>query len=247
MALSFQDFIRDKISPDLVSGWADTNIEKVDVDRDKQTWLLHLGVQEPIANSVCRATEKQLRQYFDYLQAIELVPALFDSYDSLPELIESRRRDIAATVFADGENLFQSSALTWNCKNTRIDLVCKSPEIYENIIGQGICTRIAAWFWDEYCLQILVRAILVRQGEQKHRTRQHYLAEGKLEVIQPLKQSIRTGQRGGYNRDQNKLLETIREKSVPIADIEEGMKTAIAQGEVWDKKIVPMQEGQIAA
>ena len=247
MALSFQDFISDKISPDLVSGWADTYIEKVDVDRDKQTWLLHLGVQEPIANSVCRATEKQLRQYFDYLQAIELVPALFDSYDSLPELIESRRRDIAATVFADGENLFQSSALTWNCKNTRIDLVCKSPEIYENIIGQGICTRIAAWFWDEYCLQILVRAILVRQGEQKHRTRQHYLAEGKLEVIQPLKQSIRTGQRGGYNRDQNRLLETIREKSVPIADIEEGMKTAIAQGEVWDKKIVPMQEGQIAA
>ncbi|MEQ8200187.1 MAG: PolC-type DNA polymerase III [Syntrophomonadaceae bacterium] len=247
MSLSFQAFLSDKISQDLASLWADTYIERVEVDRDKQTWTLHLCVQEPLAAAVYRETEKQLLPHFEYLQAIELVPGLIDSYDSLHELVESRRRDIYASISAGEESLFQSTSITWHFKNTRIDLVCKKREIYDGIISEGMCTSISDWFWREYCLQILVRAILVTEGEQNSRASQHYLAEGKLEVIQPLKESARYNQRGGYNRDKNKQVDIIRERPVPVAAIEEGLKTAVVEGEVWDKKVVPMQEGQTAA
>ncbi len=247
MSLSFQRYIKDKINEDLVAAWKDTFIEKVVVDQDKKTWILHLCVQEPIANSICRETEKQLLQQFDYLQGIELVPELIDSYDSLYNLLNSRRREIAASVFTEGENLFESPALTWHVKNTRIDLVCKNGAIYESIISQGICTRIADWFWHEYCLQLLVRAVLVTTGEQNTRTNQHYLAEGKLEVIPPRIESLHSVKNGGNNRDKNRLVTTIRERSVPIAVLEEGLKSAVTEGEVWDKKVVPMQGGQTAA
>ena len=167
MSLSFQRYIKDQINEDLVAAWKDTFIEKVVVDQDKKTWILHLCVQEPIASSICRETEKQLLQQFDYLQGIELVPELIDSYDSLYNLLDSRRREIAASVFTEGENLFESPALTWRQEH-RIDLVCKNGAIYESIISQGICTRIADWFWHEYCLQLLVERYWLPPGSKTH-------------------------------------------------------------------------------
>ena len=88
---------------------------------------------------------------------IELVPELIDSYDSLYNLLNSRRREIAASVFTEGENLFESPALTWHVKNTRIDLVCKNGAImrassakeYARELPTGSGMNTACNYWSE--------------------------------------------------------------------------------------------------
>ncbi len=247
MSLSFHTFISDKLNHDLIPLWADTYIEKVEVHRNNQTWTLHLTIPAPIPIMALKETQKQLLKGHDWLKEVILIPELVNSYGSLPEFVHSHQHELSVSVFASGDNLFESPAIDWQFKNSAIDLVCQNSDIYERVIREAICNRMADWFWEQYSLQILVRAVCKSVQDAGARPGQHYLAEGKLEVIQPLNESCRTGRRGLYNRDKAKLVESIAERPIPIVSLEEGLKTAVIEGEVWDKKVVNMQEGQMAA
>ncbi|MDD4775446.1 MAG: PolC-type DNA polymerase III [Syntrophomonas sp.] len=246
MSLSFQVFISGKVSDDLLPLWADTHIKKVEISRNNQTWILHLIIPAPLPAAAVSETQEQLLHYHDFLKEIVLNPLLADTYDGLSELVRTNQRDLAAALFKGGEDLFDSPAITWHYRSQGIDIVCQREEIYARVIGEGICTSMGEWLRQHYSISIIVRAILENVQTGAERSGQHYLAEGKLEVIEPLPEIARSGRRGGASRDRNKLVETIRDRSVPIASLEEGLKTAVIEGEVWDKKVVSMQEGLTA-
>lgn len=245
MSQSFQAFISNRLKEDLVSFWKDCWIEKVEVDQTKKTWKLRVRIPQPIPTTHIRATEEQLLLYHDFLQSIQIMPTLDESYDAFHHLLISRLDDLCSSVNGDEENIFKSASIKLQFKDRGIDIICGQNEIYENIIKKGLCTRIADWFWEEYSLQILVRALLGGKSTRKPKL-EEYLPDGQLEVIAPLKTAARQGKRGSYN-DKNRLVKSIREKSIPVAELEEGIKTAVTEGEVWDKKVVYMQDGLLAS
>lgn len=241
MSQSFQAFIRDKVNENLFSSWQDCWIEKVEVDQTQKTWRLGVRIKEPIPTTRVKDTEEQLLLYHDFLRNIQIIPTLDESYTALNHLLNSRLDDLSSFIDGGEDNLFRSPALKWQFNNRGIDIICSHSDIYENIIRRDLCTRIADWFWQEYTLQILVRALL-RGGVVRPPKVEEYLPDGQLEVIAPLKSGARQGKRGAFH-EKNRLVKSIREKSLPIAELEEGMKTAVTEGEIWDKKVVYMQEG----
>lgn len=246
MSLYFQKFINDKIDANLIPVWVDTLIKRVEIDRGKKTWKLHLLIPEPISSTILKDTERQLRKYHDFLDDLQLVPSLGDSFESLHRIIETRKDDLSSCLFSTGQNIFKLPRIRWRFENCRIDIISPERDIYDHIITEEICPRLADWFWQEYSLQVLVRVLFQGEGQTDNNI-DNYLTERKLEVIKPLPESTPAGKRGPYNRDKKKLVEKIRGKSVPVAELEEGLTTAVTEGEIWDKKIISLKDGHLAA
>jgi len=244
MSLRFQSFINNKIDEQLVPLWSGTVIKKVEIIKEKRIWKLHLLVPQPIPSTILRTSELQLKAYHDFLDRVELFPQIDDSYDILQGVIYPRKDDLSSCLLFLGKNLLDMPSIHWRYENCRVDIISSQKEVYDKIIAEGICSRLAEWFWQEYCLQVLVRTLY--QGEQVVHETENWITGRKLEIIAPVQDTGKNGSRSSFNRDKKKLVAAIREKSMPVGDLEEGLNTAAVEGEIWDKKVFVFPDGRLS-
>ena len=245
MTLRFQTFVNDKIDGKLVPLWAGTQIKKVEIIREKSLWKLHLLVPQPIPCSILRDTEIQLKLYHSFLDGVELIPELMDSFDLLSGVIYTRKDDLSSCfLLSIGENLLDIPSTRWSYENCRVDIISSKKEVYDHIIADEICPRLAEWFWQEYSLQILVRALY--QGEQVKNETENWITERKLEIIAPVVDKVKTGNRGSLNRDKKKQVAAIREKSMQVSELDEGQINVATEGSIWDKKTFVFPDGRLS-
>jgi len=243
MTLRFQSFVDNKIDAGLISVWAGTQIKKVEVVKEKKLWKLYLLLPQPIPSAILRETELQLKSYHDFLNDVVIVPELMGSFDILQNVIYSRKDDLSSCLLSMGKNLLDLPSIRWRYDNGRIDIVSHEQEVYDHLITTEICPRLADWFWQEYSLQVLVRALY--QGEQVKNETENWISERKLEIIEPVQDKSRPGH-SPFNRDNKKLVKIIREKSIQVEELEEGLNTAVTEGEIWDKNVFVFPDGRLA-
>lgn len=243
MSLLFSDFIKGKISEQLTPAWTGTQIQKVEVIKGKRTWNLYLLIRQPIPSALLRDTEQQLLSCYNFLEGIELFPDLAETFDLLGGVIRPRKAELSSSVFAAGKNLLDLNSVRWRYEDSRVDIISSKPEVYDQIIADEVCPRLAAWFWQEYSLQVLVRTLF--QGKQIEDEAQNWLSERKLDTIEPAQDRTRTGGRNSYTRDRKKQVALIKDKSTPVKELEEGPNTAVTEGEVWNKDVFVFPDGRL--
>ncbi len=246
MSASFYSFIKDKVSNQLLPFWSDTLIKKVEVDRGKRAWKFHLLIKEPISHTILTDTQQQLLACHEFLNDLYLFPALQATYDQWAHIVEARRDDLTSYLTGQGQNWFVKCGIHWEFSGCRLDLISSDKSLYEKVISAEICPQLANWFWQEYYLQILVR-VLLHGKEQVVPPIADYITERKLEVIAPLLEPVKTNQRGSYQRDRKRLVDNIKEKSLAVAEMEEGLSKAITEGEIWDIQMSQLQDGRQVA
>jgi len=245
MTLNFKDFINNKVEAQNVRIWDGTLVQKVEVIKEKRSWRLHLLIPEPIPRLIIKNTELELRAYHNYLDSVELIPILMNAPRSLNRIMETRKDDLSSCLFSKGKNLFKLPIIHWSYENCRIDIISCEREMYDNIITGEICPRLAEWFWQEYCLQVLVRVLYQGKGPVNSET-ENWLTERKLEVIEPVQDNTRSGKGSFHSRDRKKLLNVIKESPTAIAELEEGLKLAVTEGEIWHKEVNTLKDGRLA-
>lgn len=245
MTLHFQDYVNNKINERLIQVWADTELIKVEIYKNENTWKMHLLVPRPIPSGVLRDTEKQLQEFHGVLERIELLPKLTESFDLLQNIVYPRKDDLSSCLLSGGKNLLDMPSVHWECQNGRIDIISYKSDLYDHIIADQICSRLAEWFWLEYSLQVLVRAIF--RGELPVNAAENCISERKLELIAPEQGTAKNGIRGPHKRDRKKIAGNIRESSMPVSGLEEGLATAVTEGEIWDKRIFTFPDGRLTA
>ncbi|PKM76355.1 MAG: PolC-type DNA polymerase III [Firmicutes bacterium HGW-Firmicutes-15] len=244
MTLHFQAFINDKIDVQLTKEWDGTLIEKVEVFKAKRSWKLYLLVPQPIPGLVIRNTIQQLSICHDYLDHIELNIVLKDASGSVRRILDARRDDLSSCLFLAGKFMLELPLVRWKIDNTRIDIICSDEALYNEIIASETCPRLADWFWQEYSIQILVRVLYQGKGQSKHEM-ENWLTNRQLDVIEPGKDLVLSGKRGFNSREGKKLEQAIHTKPLPVAELEEGMKTAVTEGEIWHKEINVLKDGRL--
>lgn len=243
MALCFKDFVKDKIDSNLLDYWTDTIIQQVEVNQSESVWRINLIIPRPIPASIICAVETQLTAFHNYLDHLHLIPVLAKASNDLYNTIADRQSDLAESLSKDGVCLLSMPELGWDCYPDRIDLVSSNLDLYEWIIANGSCSCLSDWFKKEYALNILVRAIY--QGERIVDQGNHNLQAGRdLELIAPVNHNGSLIKNGFNHKDRLRIVKTIKGNSMPVAELEEGLKTAIIEGEVWDKKVFAMKDGR---
>jgi len=245
MTRKFKDFVINKIDDRLIQTWDETLVERVEIVKAQRIWRLYLLIPHPIPVSVINATAQQLCDQHDFLDDIELFPILEDPTAGLTEILANRMDDLSSALFFKDEKVQDLSALRFKCSHDRIDIVSHERELYEQIISGELCTRLAQWFRQEYLLRVLVRALY--QGKETDRIpMQETLGDRELETISAEQDSARGGKRGYSSRDKNKRVLTMLDKPLAVAELEEGMKTAVTAGEIWNKDVSTLKDGRLA-
>lgn len=244
MTLYFQDFIKDKIDPSLVQAWTGTVIHQVEVCKRKKAWRIELITEELVHSQILEDTRTQLRDYHEFLEDMELVPVWRDSALCLQRLLDERKEDLSSSLFQEANCAGLWPELTLKFDHHRIDIVCESRAIYEQVIDADICTRLAEWLWREYLQQVLVRAILAGQGQSRP-IQPALISHGPIDTIVVRVDQHSALKKGAGSRDRKKRTAPIRENAVPIIGLEEGQKNAVVAGEVWNKEITTYNEGNL--
>jgi DNA polymerase-3 subunit alpha (Gram-positive type) len=244
MTLHFQAFINHRIEQQLIEEWDGTLIEKVEVFKAKRRWRLHLLVPQPIPFLVVRNTVQQLRNCHDYLEHLEVNLVLKDASGSMRRILDNRRDDLSSCLFLAGKFMLELPLIRWEFENSRIDIISSDESLYNDIIAKEICPRLADWFWQEYSLQVLVRVLYQGASQVKH-TMENWLSNRQLEIIEAGQDIGMSGKRGFNSREGKKMEQAIHAKPLAVGELEEGMKTAVTEGEIWHKDINVLKDGRL--
>ena len=241
MAISFHSFVLDKLEPELACIWEAAFIQKVEVLSTSRRWRIYLRLSEPIPETNIRATEIALRGKFPFLDQIDLIPALFDHTGKIKEILNIRRADWTAGCFCGCSAEKALPALEWEITDNHIDLVAEQQDHYQKIIDDDVCSRLAAWFRQEYRLSPLVRVVC---REQKTISSQiTWIKQQEPEIIPTAPEENKKKRSFGQNKKTSSSI--IKAHSLPVNELQEGMKTAVTEGKVWLKETSSLKDGRL--
>ncbi|MBP1762374.1 MAG: polC, partial [Firmicutes bacterium] len=241
MAISFYSFVLDKLEPELACIWEAAFIQKVEVSSASRRWKIYLRLSEPIPEAKLRATEIALRGKLSFLDQIDLIPALSDHAGIIKEILNKRREDWATGCFPGCSAEKALPALEWKITHDRIDLIAEHLDHYQKIIDDDVCSRLADWFRQEYRLSPLVRVVC-----REHKTissQVTWIKQQEPEIIPTAPEESKKKRSFGQNRKTASGI--IKAPSLPVNELQEGMKTAVTEGEVWFKETSSLKDGRL--
>ncbi len=241
MTLSFQAFLQDKVEPGLAHVWEASSIEKVEVSSARRWWSISLRIAEPIPASCIVETEAALKKNYPYLNGIDIVPSLENNPACLAMIIAARKEDLSSLFFSAPNQPKDIDLLQWKVGHNRIDLIGKSISDYQITIENDTCTQLANWFWEEYRLRILVR-VLCQEQKQMLKENTH-VQKQEVETIAPHIAETAYKKRS-FGRDKKSLEQVINGKPQAVADLQEGLKSAVIEGEIWNKESTTLKDGR---
>ncbi|HWQ73839.1 MAG TPA: PolC-type DNA polymerase III [Syntrophomonas sp.] len=241
MAISFHRFILDKLKPELAGAWETALIDKVEVSSVNRRWRIYLRLTEPVPEPSIRATESALRGQYAFLDEIDIIPRLLDQDRCLKDILNARRDDWTGSCFC-GALAPAADALQWRIAGNRIDLVTERTENFQAVIDGDACCKLAAWFQQEYRLSPVVR-VLCRQHKIAESPGVVWIEQQEPEIIAP--PPTEEKKKRGYRQDGKNLFRSIKGASIPVRDLQEGMKTAVTEGEVWFKEATTLRDGSL--
>ncbi len=243
MALSFQSFLQDKVEPGLAQLWEASSIEKVEVSSARRWWSIYLRMAEPVHGSSILKTEAALKRHYSYLDGVNLIPNLENNPVSIAGIIATRKDELSSLFFSAPHQPKDIDMLQWKIEHNRIDLIGKNNPDYQIIIENDTCSHLANWFWQEYRLRILVR-VLCQEQKQNKQGLTNLIQKQAVETITPHTVDTEYKKRS-FNRDKKSLEQVINSKPQAVIDLQEGLKTAVVEGEIWNKESNTLKDGRL--
>ncbi len=244
MTLHFQSLLSTMDQPELAQLWEGAGIEKVEVINSQKIWRIFVAIPQPITAFDINRTLQRLTSEYPFLNRIEIIPRLNEPERHINWLVQKRKDDLSSFLLSKGIELWRSDTVEYKIQDHRLDLYCSHQETYEKILEQGICTHISDWFWQEYNLQLLVRVLCEKKtapSEDDH----NWAIRRNEEVV------IISGDPGNKNkrlrgRDKKVREDRIHDEAMTVKDIQEGLKTAVVEGEIWNLAINTLRDGRLA-
>ncbi|MDD3878639.1 MAG: PolC-type DNA polymerase III [Syntrophomonas sp.] len=221
--------------------WRDSSVEKLEVFRSDKKWKLYVAVTEALPADVLQQSTDRLKQALPFLDGLEIITCLKDFAQQMENILRLRQNEILSEVFMSDQEIFAS--LGWHFNENRIDMLVQDRNVYKNLIDKETCSRFSQWLGQQYALRVLVRAICT-ENNTNDLADNYLLAGRKVEVLTGTEEFI--GRKKRYlarNSGGTKLLEN--SKTITISELQEGMKNAVIEGEVWHKEISSLKDNSI--
>lgn len=215
--------------------WQGAVIQNVEVYPSRRAWRLIIEITAPLSRDILQQTEQHLNEYLEQSIEVELLTQLAEE-GTLKELITDKWDTILDCLKLRSES---GDVLSWKVQNGRLDLAVKKQAEYDYLLETQACSKITAWFQDNYGLRIITR-LKLNDGEIT------VPAEGKTFI--PLTEcEVLTYDDTPKRRNKTApKRKTIKAPLVEISDLQEGQKGVGVKGEIWHKEIRPIRNGGCA-
>lgn len=215
--------------------WENATFERVEVFAEQKRWKLIIAMEQPIPVVEIQTAEQILLKEYPFLDQIKLLPSLSNSSEHLTSLFEKHQSELVSHLF----NNSKIPLAPFTVDEMRLDFHPANEAQHQKYLDHEICSRLSDWYWQEYRLPVLVRVL----PSYKHAS----LPE--ITVIEPsqgnwlpeFESSTKRSANDRRIRPDRKLSEA---KTMPVADLQEGLKTAIVEGEIWAKEITALRDGR---
>ncbi len=236
----FYDFFYEFTEEKCCDKWIDAKIVKLEVFNNRSLWRLHLITQYPINVKEINQVKSQLLKKLTFLNEIEFVP-LIDNPKLLKEIIAQHKDELSSSFFSSPE---LKNSVEWHIGNARIDLKTSDQPAFTFLMENEICIKLADWLWDNYLLRVVVRAIESNLGEIEKEV-ELFIPQKELTVIENAVPAAENSfvKRKPMRRERRSNLKSDSE-TIKIAEVVEGLKTVIVEGEVWHKENTQLRDGR---
>ncbi|MDR1616577.1 MAG: PolC-type DNA polymerase III [Syntrophomonadaceae bacterium] len=231
--MDFYAFIQNIIKTDEAVLWRGSSIQKVEVYPRKALWRFYLTVPELIEKAKLKALASDLKKVFGFLKDVELVTAPADYGKCVGKIMEENFYRLLA-VRLSGTDYF--SEISWRFDKNVIEIITSTQDAYEAILENEFCNCLSDWFWEEYQYRILVR-VQCEEKIQEKKPAQYLTDFGKITLPLIEEDKKQTLPKRGKKNTKLKPISMNSQHSVPLNEVEEGMKMILVQGEIWDKNV----------
>ncbi|NLB87896.1 MAG: PolC-type DNA polymerase III [Syntrophomonadaceae bacterium] len=241
MSRDFYQFVNHYIDVGCSPVWVDSKITKLEVLSNRGLWRLFIKINQPIDIKEINLVRNQLLKKLTFLNDVEIIPIL-SSPNILKQIIAEKKDELSSSLFSTPQ---LKESVEWQIGNLRIDLKASNQEVFKQLIQEEVCIKLADWLWDNYLLRVVVRAI-----------HNDYIEEIKEEKFVPLKELSVIAEFNptpSENNNLNKRKFNKKEKRntlkadtepIKISEVQEGLKTVIVEGEVWNKESTRLRDGR---
>ena len=221
--------------------WKDSYVEKLEVFRSNKKWKIYVAIMEPLPAHILQQSIVKLKDSLPFLNELEIIPRLADFGQQMENILRLRHNEVLSEVFVSEQADFAS--LEWRFNENRIDMLVQDRNVYNKLIEKESCNRLSQWMGQEYALRVVVRAICTENNEDD--VPENYLLAGqKIEVLAgDTEFKGRKKRYSARNSGGIKLLEN--SGTIKISELQEGMKNAVIEGEVWHKEINSLKDNSI--
>ncbi len=221
--------------------WQNAQIIKVIVDNRQRSWTLMIEVPVPIPAYSVEQTSAELVRKWGFVNEIHIHLCLKDSSQQLQRVLETRRDELSSCFFADCRHMDYD----WSIKEGRIDIIVNKEEDFRTIIDNEVCSKFTQWFFDEYRLRVLVRALCEGFDGNSPVLKQPAL-EGEINVLEitDFTQDNNSWKKKNSKRSSDEKGNLYQESVMNITDLQEGMQAIVIEGEIWYKETNILRDGR---
>ncbi len=218
--------------------WKNVTLIKLNVYPQKAMWRLIIRTPSLVTADDIDDLARCLENNIEILNKVDIEIDVQGHERRIEDIIMSKSTELLA-AWSGNQSLEKS--ITWLVQNGVIDFTTDKEETYRTIIAAQICNSWTEWFWNNYRLKVLVRIKLLNPAIKKEQ-RVLKSAYEPLEFLENVPPSTRKNK--AYKKGKG-LYEVSLEDSqcTPFEMIEESSKTIIVEGEIWDKKIHQLRDG----
>ncbi|NLO21996.1 MAG: PolC-type DNA polymerase III [Syntrophomonadaceae bacterium] len=194
-------------------------------------------MEQPLTAELINQTARALQKKWVFLDNLYIIPCFEQSSLVLENILAQCQEDICS------RDIYPSpEGIEWRISDKGIDVLTPQERLYLDILEKGICEDISQWFWDHYLLQVLVRAVWEDQPAATLSEPGPGIKYKPLEILDisipnPVKSRKKT------ERHRSKGLNPTK-PALKISDIEEGMSSAVVEGEIWEKEYTSLRDGR---
>lgn len=236
----FHAFLSNLIDPVYARAWISSQIEKVEVYRNERVLRIFVKVVQPLSLATLINTAEQLRNTLEFSDTIEIIPLNDNTAQNLGEILNIHKDELSSSFFSD---LTKSNTVQWRINEDRLDLIASDQNAYNCIIENEICTKISNWFWEEYCLRIVVR-VLCKMVDSGQSVEDNYVIQKPIEVIEITDNSINKKKRRVSRKEKKENQSLCSLEVMKISELEEGLRNAVIEGEIWNREATVLKDGR---
>ena len=240
MNKNFYHFIQKHLPANIACHWEDSSIENLQVNRSIRRWCMRVGVSQPVPAQVVDSTASQLLSSIPSLNHLEILTRLKTPEKSIKKILDIRKDELSFFLF-NNDKIFDQIPI--KILSHGLDFCPRQEEHYQQIINNEVCNKLAGWFWQEYRLRVLVRVLPVYDINEQ-RDIPLFIERQEMELLNipdDTAKKNRSSRKGKLETEDEKLLLA---QIIPISELQEGLKTAIIEGEIWDKSVSVLKDGR---
>ncbi len=227
MTRDFASFYREITGKELPAVWQQARIHRTEVHTGNKAWFIYVGINDTLNAEIVRQTAKELHECITYLDYLEIIPLPTEPAHKINEIIAGRKGELSSSFF-DQESI--AEGIEWMIKDDRLDLIAEDEATFNYLIEHEVCNHLADWFWEQYSLRVLVRALAT--GHKEQLPVEPTISGTKAEVLE-----IRDYTPRPSRKRERRHIDLDQQKVIPLSEVQEGLKNLVVEGEVWNKEI----------